>query len=90
MRVGRVTAISDDLLQDSLEYHLSNDKRCNDALAEAQRATQSAKKSKDRNAKAEATDAVKRADAEKIKAAHRIMEGFDAVVCTCIGAADKR
>ena len=34
-------------------------------------------------------DAVKKADTEKIKAAHRIMEGFDVVVSTCIGAADK-
>ena len=55
IRVGRVTAISDYLLQDSLEYHLSKDKRCNEALKEAQRATQTAKKSKDRNTKAEAT-----------------------------------
>ncbi|GMH68221.1 hypothetical protein TrLO_g10143 [Triparma laevis f. longispina] len=88
LRVGRATAISPDLLEDSLEYYLENDKKYSLALANAKKATKAAKNSRDKNAKMEATAAVKKADVEKMKAAAKIMENFNVVVSTCIGSAD--
>ncbi|GMH85877.1 hypothetical protein TrVE_jg3973 [Triparma verrucosa] len=88
LRIGRATAVGDDLVEDTLEFYLRKDRKWMEAMEEAKRATKISKNSRDSNLKTLATSAVKSADAEKMKASARIMLDFDVVVSTCIGAAD--
>jgi len=93
VRVGRSSAMSEGLVEHSLDWYIDQDEGAQSALKLAAEMT-SRLKSKDRNrersARSEATDAVKKSIAACQKAAYEAIRGCDVVVSTCVGAFDPR
>lgn len=92
-QLQRSTAMSEGLVKYSLDWFIDQDEGAQNALKHAADMTvklKSKDRNKERSARAEATDAVKKSIDACQRAAYAAIKECDVVVSTCVGAVDPR